>query len=70
MDDNHKLIFRYDNAPHHRDVHTFPHHKHELEDVKGASEPGLKDVLLEIARLERKKKRVSSERLGKGDSDP
>ena len=22
------LIFRYDNAPHHKEIDTFPHHKH------------------------------------------
>ena len=22
------LIFRYDNVPHHREIHTFPDHKH------------------------------------------
>ncbi|WP_425430025.1 toxin-antitoxin system TumE family protein [Desulfamplus magnetovallimortis] len=22
-------IFRYDNAPHHSNINTFPHHKHE-----------------------------------------
>jgi hypothetical protein len=23
-----RLIYRWDNAPHHRDIPTFPHHKH------------------------------------------
>ena len=23
-----RLVFRYDNAPHHRELPTFPHHKH------------------------------------------
>jgi hypothetical protein len=26
--DNGAQVFRYDNAPHHRDMITFPHHKH------------------------------------------
>ena len=26
---NGKLICRWDNAPHHREIDTFPHHKHE-----------------------------------------
>ena len=28
MDGNEQLIFRYDNAPHHPEVGTFPDHKH------------------------------------------
>ena len=28
MDSNDRLIFRYDNAPHHPEVVTFPDHKH------------------------------------------
>lgn len=29
MDASQTMIFRYDNAPHHQQVTTFPHHKHE-----------------------------------------
>jgi hypothetical protein len=28
MDKKGRLVFRYDNAPHHREQPTFPHHKH------------------------------------------
>jgi hypothetical protein len=28
QDSRSRLLFRYDNAPHHRDVPSFPHHKH------------------------------------------
>ena len=48
-----KLVFRYDNTPHHADVTTFPHHKH----VSGKPEPeptGEKtviDVVSEIAKI-------------------
>ena len=28
MDCNNNLVFRYDNAPHHKDIESFPHHKH------------------------------------------
>lgn len=28
MDSNNQLIFRYDNAPHHSEISSFPHHKH------------------------------------------
>ena len=51
-----ECIFRYDNAPHHRDVVTFPHHKHlgeGDEHVVESAEPSLSDVLLEIAQYER-----------------
>ena len=50
-------IFRYDNAPHHRNISTFPHHKHlgeGDEQIVESTEPSLSDVLLEIAEYERK----------------
>ncbi|MCD6335150.1 MAG: hypothetical protein J7M27_07455 [Candidatus Latescibacteria bacterium] len=53
MDETQALIFRYDNAPHHRHIRTFPHHKHMLNEVQASTEPTLYDVLLEIAQLER-----------------
>jgi hypothetical protein len=53
MDDRQALIFRYDNAPHHREVGTFPHHKHEQDQVSASQEPTLFDVLFEIAQRER-----------------
>lgn len=28
MDKQGQMIFRYDNAPHHREITSFPHHKH------------------------------------------
>ncbi len=40
--------FRYDNAPHHPEVETHPHHKHLSNGrVEAASEPTLKAVLEE-----------------------
>ena len=43
------LIFRYDVAPHHMEIKTFPHHKHLYsKEVIEASEPTLKEVLQEI----------------------
>jgi hypothetical protein len=42
------LIFRYDNAPHHKDIDTFPHHKHTLKEVKPSREIGLAEVVSEI----------------------
>jgi hypothetical protein len=46
-----KSIFRYDNAPHHRRIPTFPHHKHVRNKVIAAGEPTLGQVLNEIADL-------------------
>lgn len=42
------MIFRYDNAAHHRDIPTFPHHKHTKTEVKPSREVGLAEVLSEI----------------------
>lgn len=48
QESDNSLIFRYDNAPHHQDVPTFPHHKHEQEQIVSAQPPDLGDVLREI----------------------
>ncbi len=53
MDENQVMIFRYDNAPHHGEVPTFPHHKHTPDGVQGSTEPELYDILLEIAQMGR-----------------
>jgi hypothetical protein len=46
---NHQLIFRYDVAPHHKDIKSFPHHKHlGSGEVIAAAAPNLKEVLQEI----------------------
>jgi hypothetical protein len=46
------LIFRYDMAPHHREVETFPHHKHiHSNKVMETSAPALAQVLDEIDGL-------------------
>ncbi len=51
MDDHHQLLFRYDNAPHHPLLRSFPHHKHLANDkVAECSEPTLVEVLLECVR--------------------
>ena len=56
MDEKQSLIFRYDNAPHHKEVKSFPHHRHAPTKVTDSKEQGLNDILLEIAILQRKKK--------------
>ena len=45
-------VFRYDNAPHHPDIATFPHHKHVGRKTLPATEPTLSQVLDEIAHLQ------------------
>lgn len=47
QDQDGSLRIRWDNAPHHDDLRTFPHHKHspQLEESK---EMNLEDVMLEI----------------------
>lgn len=40
-----EMIFRYDNAPHHADLETFPHHKHIKEAVLPSNKVNLLDVL-------------------------
>jgi len=51
MDAKQGLIFRYDNAPHHPEVDTFPHHKHVSLQIETSREPSLSSVLLEILRI-------------------
>jgi hypothetical protein len=45
------LIFRYDNAPHHREISTFPDHVHSEGRVEAAEPPDLSDVLHRIDEL-------------------
>lgn len=46
------LIFRYDMAPHHREIESFPHHKHIGSDkVTKAFAPTLAKILDEIDGL-------------------
>jgi hypothetical protein len=53
MDECQNLIFRYDNAPHHRNIATFPHHKHTHNEIIASAEAMLSDVLFEIAQRQR-----------------
>lgn len=43
-------LFRYDNSPHHREISTFPHHKHvgPLEHVVPAEQPSIHRVVAEL----------------------
>ena len=46
-----ELIFRYDNAPHHPNILTYPHHKHIGSAVEPTQVPDLSQVLNEIETL-------------------
>ncbi len=55
QDANGKLLFRYDDAPHHR-ISTFPHHKHVQtaageETVVASSSPSIERLVDEVVDL-------------------
>jgi hypothetical protein len=43
-----EMIFRYDNAPHHPNVPTHPHHKHVGSAIEQSQPPDISMVLREI----------------------
>ena len=51
MDQRGRLLFRYDNAPHHRELTSFPAHKHLPDKAIPAPVPSLQDVLNEISAI-------------------
>jgi hypothetical protein len=46
------ILFRYDNAPHHHGLSTFPHHKHTAEGVTESDRCSLHEVIEEIKHHE------------------
>ncbi|OFV66964.1 MAG: hypothetical protein SBU_000257 [Candidatus Syntrophoarchaeum butanivorans] len=44
QDENRKLRIRWDNAPHHKHLKTFPHHKHTPE-IEESEEMSFQDVI-------------------------
>lgn len=48
MNADDRMIFRYDNAPHHRELDKFPNHKHLPMGLESVAMPTVKDVLEEI----------------------
>ena len=48
QDKEKRLITRWDNAPHHSEIETFPHHVHKGEDIKPSEEPTLLEILKKI----------------------
>jgi len=51
MDGQNRLIFRYDNARHHPEIPTFPHHKHLNNLIEECDEPNIACVISEIERI-------------------
>jgi hypothetical protein len=50
MDKSKGFIFRYDNAYHHKELSTFPNHKHTGDEVCESHEPELYAILMEIQK--------------------
>ncbi len=45
-----KLISRWDNAPHHSEIETFPHHLHEGEEIKPSQEMTFVEILKKLEK--------------------
>jgi hypothetical protein len=43
------MLLRWDNAPHHPEILTHPHHKHDGERIGPAARVSIEDVLAELA---------------------
>ncbi|MBI2997089.1 MAG: hypothetical protein HYY46_01315 [Deltaproteobacteria bacterium] len=46
-----ELVFRYDNAPHHPEIPTYPDHKHSGDQVQSSPHPSIEQVLLEVVAI-------------------
>jgi len=44
-----EMLLRWDNAPHHPEIPTHPHHKHDGEQISPAARVSIEDVLAELA---------------------
>ena len=62
MDKDNKSIFRYDNAYHHRELTTFPHHKHIGDNIHESREPELYEILIEIQKFIKQEKEFSHQK--------
>jgi hypothetical protein len=50
-----ETLLRWDNAPHHPEIPTYPHHKHDEERIGPAARVSIEDVWAELAtRLQSK----------------
>ena len=48
FDSTGKLIEGWDNAPHHREIDTFPHHKHTKRGIERLENPDISILLKKI----------------------
>lgn len=48
QEEDSQLIIRWDNAPHHKQVKTYPHHKHIRENILPSYEIGINEILAYI----------------------
>ena len=44
-------LLRYDNSPHHKELKSFPHHKHVKDSIRGLEKPSLKELVRELKEL-------------------
>ena len=51
MNNTGQMLFRYDNAPHHPEIDSYPHHKHTPDKIVPSTMPSLKDILNEISTI-------------------
>ncbi|HDQ00470.1 MAG TPA: hypothetical protein ENN22_14990 [bacterium] len=51
QDSTGKLLLRWDNAPHHPHITTFPHHFHSGNQIKATYRVTIKEVLEEIEKF-------------------
>ena len=48
---NNKLIMGWDNAHHHNELKSFPHHRHKESGVESSTEKNLEDVIEHIGKI-------------------
>jgi hypothetical protein len=48
---NNKLIMGWDNAPHHKNCKSFPHHKHVENKIEPSTERNLQDIIIYIQKI-------------------
>jgi hypothetical protein len=48
---NNKTILGWDNAPHHKGIETFPHHKHRGNEIELSNERDFQDVVKYIDEI-------------------
>ncbi len=51
MDKHGQMFFRYDNAPHHPELPTYPHHKHIPDKTIQTTLPSITDIFNEISAI-------------------